>query len=323
MTDITTTIQPGPAQQIAAALPNGFTIRNQSTTTAVWISGNSNVSPGNGMKLSALGSLTWSGGACYAALDTTTGTAALSVSSTTTNVTDPVAVAQAINAQGVPSVLAGNVITGVTVNAPFAVGQYASVSFSIDITAPTGGYVAVTSWADSNASLAIKTEYIEAVYTWHGYTITVPVYGPYMSINAGGCSIAINAVYASNRLVQTVATTSTDFHWDVPASSSYPAGFTYPGGVFATQGGPSTWYLRAASTFKGAFGFQYWDLQGANPPGQMATMQFVSTPQMTTDDGGNLSAVVQQNLPRGILQPFFYNQTAGSYGNMRIIGIVS
>lgn len=330
MTNTTVQVPVGnSATMISSGLPAGSTIFNTDTADAVWVSSSPSLTVGAGIQLTALGSATWSGGPVYAICNTgVTSPVLVNLSTDANNYQNPVAIGTAVSQQllnnGVPNVLTGSLISGVTVNAPFPVGGYGSVSFSINITAPSGGYVAITSWADSLATLAIKTDYVQAVYNWSHYFITVPVYGPYMSIQVGNASIAINAVYASNRVIpNVVSTTSTDFHWDVVNNTSYPVGFTYPGGVFATQGGPSTWYLRCASTFKGAFGYQYWDLQGANPPGQMTTMQFAATPQMQTDDGGNLSIVVQQNLPRGILQPFFYNQTSGSYGQMRIIGVVS
>lgn len=212
MTDSTITINAGPPQQIGANLAQGYTIRNQSTTTGLWLRGDPTVAIGNGQKLGALGSILWNGGPCYAALDATTGSATVSLSTNTQQVNDPVAVAQAINLQGVPNVLTGTVIasgaslpslganqfgfTGLDVSTyasviiqfrPQSIGQVFADCFTANVN--TGGL-----------------EFPVTAFDTNGLTFVLPVTGPTLNFTWLSSLTGLNyTIYGTNRAVPRAA----------------------------------------------------------------------------------------------------------------------
>ena len=302
MTDITTTILPGPAQNIAAALASGFTIRNQSTTTAVWVSSNPNVSPGNGMKLSALGSLSWSGGPCYAVLDSTTGQATLSLSTSSSGVTDPVAIAQAVAAQGVPNVLTGGVLTPSrtsTTLSEYNVTQYASVAATVLFNAGSQGVLHVKHSAAGTD--VYNKQYNIGSSTINTIQILTPCYGDTLDIiGANGVTLLDVVAYGSNRTSPDKCVTDTQMA-NSSHNQSYAANTVYTLQAFTTNGGWASLNFRCTPgliTAGFTVGFQYYD-PGTN---SLVFQQFANNKQFSIDDSGSNSTWFGNAvIPAGII----------------------
>ena len=326
MTDVTSTVLPGPAVTIGANLPGGFTIRNQSTTTAIWVSGSASVTPGNGMKLSALGSLTWTGGPCYAILDTPTGSATLSISNTTTAVTDPVAVAQAVNALGIPSVLTGSMITGVIDGEPFDVSNFATVAGTINV--PAAGYVVIEFFDPTQTATLYEKKYVFGA-KYNGWQFTTPVYGPLMSIyynGAGGGGANITPyLFGTNRVLP--LSSISDVSINASLNQALTANTVYPvGPPIATVGGLASFNLRctpAIVSAKGTYGFQYWSTN-SGIPGALQSQTLCDTTQMHIDDSGTNSSIFLNNVlvPAGAIQPYYQPATAVASGIVVYTGMV-
>lgn len=121
-------------------LPNaapGLILNNDPLVT-VWVGADSSVSPGNGVPLGpAGGSTQWGGGDTYMCLDTgvSDGTVVtLTYTNNAANPSNPLAVAEALIAQGIPSVLLTNIIVSAVVIPPLStlgnipdIGSYASL----------------------------------------------------------------------------------------------------------------------------------------------------------------------------------------------------
>lgn len=98
----TVTIPPGNAfTPVGLAVAAGTVIANQSPTAAVWLADGPSVSPGNGIPVQPLGSVTWAQDApCYAVVDTgVLEHVQLLVTDTVSTVTDPVSLAVAVAAK--------------------------------------------------------------------------------------------------------------------------------------------------------------------------------------------------------------------------------
>ncbi len=107
---ISSVINPGPPVEIYKQAPSGTLVQNQDSKNAIWI-GDSNVSPGLGTRLGALGSLTLQSiSDLFACVDTGVNTPVIvTVGNDVSAVSNPVDIATAtaleLSTQGVPNVL--------------------------------------------------------------------------------------------------------------------------------------------------------------------------------------------------------------------------
>lgn len=105
----TIVVQPG-VPTLLGTINDGSLIVNQSTTAAVWIAGQSSVSPGTGLRVGALGNLTWQANDAnlkvWACVDTGVAVSiTLTITDQAINPESPLDVAAALATQGIPSTL--------------------------------------------------------------------------------------------------------------------------------------------------------------------------------------------------------------------------
>lgn len=309
MTDQTITVNAGPPQQIGSNLNSGYTIRNQSTTTAVWVSSQAGVTPGYGQKIGALGSLLWNGGPCYAALDTTTGSATLSMSTSTQQITDPVAIAQAVNAQGIPNVLTGSVLTPSSSSSTafvFSVSQYASIAATIFY---TGYGQLVIQHLANNVPVYARRFTIDSTAK-NSIQFTTPVYGDTIQLIVSGGTLAwtSSTVYGSNR--QTPEKCINDTLSVVGSGNqSFTANTTYKLEAVTTVGGLASFNYRATPpviTNGSVWGFTFFD----PTTNSIGFQQIANSKQFAIDDSGtNYSWYGNFVLPAGIISFAFQSDT--------------
>lgn len=205
MADQSALINPGPAILITSGLQGGATIYNYDANDSIWVGTTPDVAPGNGSKVGALGSVVWAqSGPIYAVVDTgVTTPVAISLSTSTTNPVDPVAVGAAVAAQlllkGVPSVLLGETVNS-TLGANMDVSRYASISVTVNVLTP--GRLTYSFTSDVAGYQVISTRNL--VVAVAGYVrFNVPVNGPYFGIYGVDPGALNNlAIYGTNRVLK-------------------------------------------------------------------------------------------------------------------------
>jgi hypothetical protein len=251
------------ATLINSGLPAGAILYNQSSANTVWVSADPSVSPGNGIPLGPLGSLTWSGGAVRAIADTGVLTnTQLTISSDVQAMDNPVAIGAAVATQllnqGVPNVFQGTLISSGTAlpasgganNYGFIdldVSKYASVVINIRPTA----ICQVSAGFNAPGSLGLGSFDFSISVVGGGVTLVIPVTGPLLSvILTSTASTSLYAIYGSNRSV--AAPRIINGYATVPAKSLTQA-FTQfvPVNLFTFTSNGKGVYVRAVVTGTG------------------------------------------------------------------------
>lgn len=210
MAEQTVTVTPGTMATLSVNMVAGTTIVNQSGTDAVWVSSTPAAAPGVGLRIGALGSLSWAAsGPVYAVTDTgVVNPVTLSLSSLANNPVNPAdvgsAVAAKLLAQGVPNVLQGDVIfngtvPGVTAKIFTGLAKYASLSITVN--SPNHGQI----WDFLQEAQGYTTSDIsipQAINPGGSFplTISLPVQGDLLSIGWSYADPGVSiTIYASNR----------------------------------------------------------------------------------------------------------------------------
>lgn len=300
MTDQTITLQPNAVQTISAQLAQATTITNQSTTESIWISSLPSVAVGNGQKVGALGSLQWAGGPCYGIVD---GSAPANVrlSSSVSQIVDPVSVAQAINAAGVPNVLSGGSVP-VPGDGQWQVGQYASLS--INLLTSGNGILKIAFFPPNNANPIYQETYTIGQGI-NGFLLVTNVYGSVMTITAqgGGFSVTNLVVYGSNRAVPRDKLVPSTLMLNAGLTQIYNANTRYTLQSVVTPGGLATLNFRAsaglitAANVATSWGFEYYD----SIAGSLQFQNIVNNKAFTADALGNYGWTGEFLLPPGVI----------------------
>jgi len=147
-------------------MPAGTLIYNQDPDSAIWVSSSTSVSPGNGIRIGALGTVTWTtdGSPVWAILDTgVTTPSTIGLSSDLNNPQNPVdvgiAIAVELAATGVPNVLVEDVLGPFNLPAGGSlvldVRKYASLIVSTDGSPSVCTNLNFDWWADGTGSLGL------------------------------------------------------------------------------------------------------------------------------------------------------------------------
>lgn len=191
----------------------GSLIINNDTVNAVWISTNAGVTPGAGIRIGALGSITWTQGVktLYACVDTgVTSKVSIAVSSNAQNPDNPVdvgvSVAQQILLNGVPNVglvdqLYNNVLNNGGNTGIIDVTKYASlVLVANDVANPNRTYCLQASYQQAGNSEYLSS--IDNLGNATSYAWVIPTYAARtMKIYVVSNGTVGLIVYGTNRLV--------------------------------------------------------------------------------------------------------------------------
>lgn len=274
--------------EVARKLDVGTLIYNTSSTSAVYLSSSPQVTPANGLKLGAFGTVHWSGGACYACVGT--GVAAsvrLQVSPDATDLNNPIDIAAATAAQllasGVPNVGLTATIPGANlsnlgslkngvISVAFDISTYASLILTAGGEGSGQTFTVLLTFTGSNS--ASWTEYFSSVDgNFNSYNWIIPCLAAtsvkITTFSATTTTTDVNLT-GTNRIVQEIKLLD-NLNMPIKYASIAavlavnqlvnPAVVTGSGMI--TQSGLC--YVRATLTGAGAagdFGYQYIDFNG-------------------------------------------------------------
>jgi len=330
MADQSALIKPGPAILITSGLQGGATVYNHDTTSAVWIGVTPDVAPGNGSKVGALGSVVWSQtGPIYAVVDTgVSSPVSVTLSTSTTNPVDPVAVGSAVAAQllatGVPNVLIGKGFDGTAAtgtpalsNTPpyLDVSAYASVTYSVTVTSVSGanGGCIIYGFYDPVSGLDYGTRRF-IVTDSRTVTFSAPVKGQYLWVALINLTANAFFCYGSNRVLsETISNISTGGNYGLTQAYTSGTSVKFPGSL-VTNGGlhQIRWVLTGSAT--GLLQVSSWD----DTAGNNTYFVVLDSKDGHASPGGSTLTEVHQTviLPPGVLNIQFYPYTTGTYQSL-------
>lgn len=204
------TVRPGPPQQLSgSAITEGSIVRNNDSANAVWVDNKQSISPGNGFRIGPLGYIQWtnkgSTATPWGCVDTgVVSPVALTISENVNQQDDPVsvgiAVAEQVNAIGVPATLFGAEIYN-ALGAPgtLDVSKYSMLSISASIAGAPGAFRMIFQDLAGN-NIAFKDISMPDGASSVQFLINVP--GPNLVIqlaNGGGWFFRI---FGSNRAIE-------------------------------------------------------------------------------------------------------------------------
>lgn len=305
-------------------LPVNAVVYNSDTKSTVWISSNPSCSPGNGIPVPALGSVQWSGGAIYACVDAgVTSPVSLYLTTDATNYSNPVSIASAVAAQllkqGIPTVLTGTLISGITNNALFDVSGYSSIAGVLNVPGPCN--INLIFW-DGTGTIPLYEKQFTFVKAVTNFQFSSGVYGPQCTIGSGGGGGGASSisVFGSNRSLPDRCYSSGPYYASL--NTTYPGGSTALGSALFTNGGLSSLNIRCTSgpsTTGFLFGFQYWD-SSQSVPGVLQTMWVCTSSELVADKSGNYNYETRFVLPAGYLQPMVLAFGSGFTGTITVTG---
>jgi hypothetical protein len=315
MADQNAVITPGPPILITSGLAGGATVYNHDTQDAIWVGVTPDVSPGNGSKVGALGSVVWSqNGPIYAVVDTgVTTPVSVTLSTSTTNPVDPVAVGSAVAAQllatGVPSVLTGAPVPYNNTGSIINVSNYAAITVGVLVMAPGKLTYQFTSDAAGFQITASRTLVVAVA----GYIyFNAPVNGPYFQISATG-GLNNLSIYGTNRtLVERVLVLSPGASKGLTQTWLANGSSQDLGLQITTNGGPHQLRMVVTGSGKGYCTASIWD----EISGSINTVPIGHTGEgMPAPSGiaGVTELIKTVYLPPGIIKFGFISYLAASY----------
>lgn len=329
MAERSVTIQPGQVNPLGDTLPAGTTLFNLDTKNAVWVSADPGVTAGRGAKIGAYGSVLWQGGACYAVVDTGVSVGVpMTLSDQAVSPVNPVDVAAALAARGVPSVLLGTTIVPGSVltmptdpsfpwQVPGSVDSYASVVVYLSSNKPQRLRL---EWADTKSGMTLPGQsYILAGGgTQLALTLGINVRAPQLRFYFSDTSATVSAaVYGSNRTVTEGVVLTDPFYqsqipsqaWAAFQTTSFPDPFTTRGGVH---------HIRGNANLSGQKGYLVLSLLTA--AGAAVDVPVIDSGSGTTGPAGEALIGGSVTLPPGRYLPRWQNSgTAATYSPLLTI----